>query len=361
MSWEKLRQTIAVEAARLLVQRKAADLYSARKQAARNLTRKRLKPQELPSNSEIQAQLFEQSGVFREEREISRRLEIRLAALELMERLSAFPVRVTGDVLEEQISTGAEISLLLLAEKMFHVEHSLAGLALQCRHQTQETLGQVQLLGTLRGFHRFPVQIQVFDSEGLAPWHEDDPYTWDVAQLREILKTATPSNYDDTEPELDEEEYHPELFEVLRMYLQSLEKVRMNVKAHPEGDALYHSLQVFERGRQVRPYDEEFLLACLVHDVGYGLDRRNPQTALEYALRDLVTPRTWFLLEHQAEGHGYLTTGKMRRGCGKSEHREDLILLARCDLEGRLRGGEAPSLEEALEYLEELPHAWDDE
>ena len=37
-------------------------------------------------------------------------------------------------------------------------------------------------------------------------------------------------------------------------------------------DALYHSLQVFELAREERPYDEEFLLAALLHDVGKAID-----------------------------------------------------------------------------------------
>ena len=40
---------------------------------------------------------------------------------------------------------------------------------------------------------------------------------------------------------------------------------------HPKGDALYHSLQVYDLACDEMPYDEEFLLAALLHDVGKGL------------------------------------------------------------------------------------------
>ena len=56
------------------------------------------------------------------------------------------------------------------------------------------------------------------------------------------------------------------------MLLQPLEGVKQSPKHHPEGDALYHSLQVFELARDERPYDEEFLLAALLHDVGKAID-----------------------------------------------------------------------------------------
>jgi HD superfamily phosphodiesterase len=48
--------------------------------------------------------------------------------------------------------------------------------------------------------------------------------------------------------------------------------VKQNPVYHPEGDALYHSLQVFELARQQVPWDEEFLLAALLHDVGKAID-----------------------------------------------------------------------------------------
>ena len=40
---------------------------------------------------------------------------------------------------------------------------------------------------------------------------------------------------------------------------------------HPEGDALYHSLQVFDLACEESPYDEDFLLAALLHDVGKAM------------------------------------------------------------------------------------------
>ena len=64
-------------------------------------------------------------------------------------------------------------------------------------------------------------------------------------------------------------------WQMYRMLLLPLEQVHGSPVYHPEGDVLYHSLQVFELARDHRPYDEEFLLAALLHDVGKGLDRSN--------------------------------------------------------------------------------------
>src|SRR5262249_8920439 len=90
-------------------------------------------------------------------------------------------------------------------------------------------------------------------------------------------------------------------FHVYGALLLPLETVQQSPTWPPEGDALYHSLQVFELARDELPYDEEFLLAALLHDIGKGIDADNHVvTALE-ALEGFITERTAWLIEHHME------------------------------------------------------------
>ena len=68
---------------------------------------------------------------------------------------------------------------------------------------------------------------------------------------------------------------------------------------------LYHSLQVFELARDERPYDEEFLLAALLHDVGKGIDPPDHVAAGLEALEGLITERTAFFIEHHMDALAY--------------------------------------------------------
>ena len=90
-------------------------------------------------------------------------------------------------------------------------------------------------------------------------------------------------------------------FRTYELLLAPLEDVMQSPENHPEGDVLYHSLQVFELARQKLPYDEEFLLAALLHDVGKAIDRRDHVAAGLEALSDAVSPRTAWLIEHHVE------------------------------------------------------------
>jgi predicted HD phosphohydrolase len=151
-------------------------------------------------------------------------------------------------------------------------------------------------------------------------------------------------------------------FQVYQSLLLPLEQVRENVQTHPEGDALYHSLQVFSLARDEIPYDEEFLLAALLHDVGKGIDRQDHVTAGLDALEGFITERTAWLIASHSQGHAVLdgTIGvRARRRLEACESYDELMLLARCDRRGRKRGVPVPDVADALAYVRELDSCWE--
>jgi HD domain len=182
------------------------------------------------------------------------------------------------------------------------------------------------------------------------------------------IRANRPDEDDETEddqPEPDDDEEHVALsqsldrFAVYRLRLAPLEAVKQNPKLHPEGDALYHSLQVFHLAREARPYDEEFLLAALLHDVGKAIDPRDHVGAGVEALRGAVTERTLWLIEHHmdlGENHGRTLNARQRRELDASEFLEDLKLLREIDDAGRATGVVVEHLDEALEYIKGLEH-----
>lgn len=151
---------------------------------------------------------------------------------------------------------------------------------------------------------------------------------------------------------------HLDRFSIYRMRLVPLEQVKQDPRRHPEGDALYHSLQVFERAKEVRPYDEEFLLAALLHDVGKAIDPREHVAMALEALRGTITERTAWLIEHQHDlverpGRSPITP-RQKQELIESGHYEDLVLLRELDEAGRAVGVPVASIDESLAYLRGL-------
>ncbi len=187
-------------------------------------------------------------------------------------------------------------------------------------------------------------------------------------QVVVIWKMRANQDEDDVEPdqpEPDDEVDHVPLaekldrFAVYRLRLAPLETVKQNPRLHPEGDALYHSLQVFHLARDARPYDEEFLLAALLHDVGKAIDPRDHVATAVEALRGAVTERTLWLIEHQmdlAADRERPLNARQRRELDESEYLEDLKLLRELDDAGRTPGVVVENLDDALAYLRGLEH-----
>jgi HD domain len=152
---------------------------------------------------------------------------------------------------------------------------------------------------------------------------------------------------------------HLDRFAIYKMRLEPLELVKQNPKQHPEGDALFHSLQVFHLAREIRPYDEEFLLAALLHDVGLAIDPQNHVAAGVDALRGAVTERTLWLIEHHTDlspRRERALSARLKRELGESEFAEDLRLLREIDDAGRIAGQPVDTLEQVIDYLKGLEH-----
>ena len=150
---------------------------------------------------------------------------------------------------------------------------------------------------------------------------------------------------------------HLDRFALYRMRLVPLEAIKQNPKYHPEGDALYHSLQVFQLAREARPYDEEFLLAALLHDVGKAIDLQNHAAAGVEALRGSITDRTLWLIEHHSDllpARERSLSARQRRELETSEFLDDLKLLRELDDAGRVPGVAVETLDQVLDYLRGL-------
>jgi hypothetical protein len=143
---------------------------------------------------------------------------------------------------------------------------------------------------------------------------------------------------------------HLDRFAIYKLRLEPLESIKQNPRHHPEGDALYHSLQVFELARQARPYDEEFLLAALLHEVGKAIDPQDPVKAALETLRGTVTERTSRLIQHQSDPPGQ----RDRPAVEASDFRDDLELLRDLDEAGRVPGASVGTIDQALDYLRGL-------
>jgi hypothetical protein len=171
-------------------------------------------------------------------------------------------------------------------------------------------------------------------------------------ELAELLGESTTSSM-----MADQESIEHDRFLVFQMLLEPLEQIRPNSQAHPEGDLLYHSLQVFQLARDASPYDDELLLAALLHDVGRAIDRKRHIEAALDVLGEMVSQRTAWLIEHHAIGRGVLDQSigvRARRRLEASEDFDDLMLLCRADRDGRQRGIVVPDIEEALDCIRAL-------
>jgi predicted nucleotidyltransferase len=362
MADAKLRQAIAFEAARLMYERVESEYFTAKRKAAKRLCRGTVKPQELPSNAEIRELIQVFARTHEGESRTANLKEMRLRALWLMRVLTRFRPRLIGSVMTGHVRKGSDIDLHLFSDHVEPVTAALEEEGLQFDVERKQVVkhGESRVFTHVHVHDTFSFELTVYP-EDKAHYVFKSSITGkpieraSTRELEELIAREHPEvKLDDA---LAEQDAAVDPHQVFRMLLLPLENVKQNPKWHPEGDVLYHLLQVFELARDERPWDEEFLLAALLHDVGKGIDPHDHVAAGLQALDGLITPRTAFFIENHMVAQEYKagTLGHRQRvRLEASDDFDDLMLLRELDDRGRVSGATVGTVDEALNFLREL-------
>ena len=363
MNRSRLRRQIAWEAARLMFDRRESEYYRAKMKAARRVCKGWVKPADLPSNAEIRDEVQNMSRMFDGDLEVANKLkDMRVAALYLMIQLAEFRPRLIGSVLTGHIRRGSDIDLHVFSDGLDAVTGILDYLGLEYETQKKQVTKQGET-NVYRHIHikdNYPFELTVYPTNKSHHVFKSSITGKAIerastAQLRQFLETEYPDI--NLENEIAEFQDKADPYQVYFSLLLPLENVKQNPKYHPEGDALYHSLQVFDLACDELPYDEEFLLAALLHDVGKGIHPYDHvQSGLD-ALDGFITERTHWLIEHHMDAHKLndRTIGaRARKRLEANESYHELVLLGECDRAGRQQGVETSELEGALDYIRDL-------
>jgi len=367
MASEKFRRQIAFEAARLMYERQESEYFRAKLRAAKRICRGWVKPKDLPSNAEIRDQIQQFARLHEGDRRTDNLREMRLEALRLMRLLRPFRPRLIGSTFTGHVRRGSDIDIHVFSDSIDAIESILSeeGIAYTVERKRVKKHGEERIFTHIHIPERFPFELTIYSSN-LAHFVFKSSVTGkaieraSIAELEQFLAKEYPDL--EVEDELAAAEEKIDRFQLYRALLLPLESVEQSRVWHPEGDALYHSLQVFELAREELPYDEEFLLAALLHDIGKGIDPLDHvATALE-ALDGFITPRTAWLIEHHMEAHALRdgTLGaRARRRLEESDDFEELRLLSECDRGGRVCGAQVADLDEALDYCRDLARRYE--
>jgi len=364
MPLSKLRRQIAWEAARLMHTRDVTEYYQAKQKAARYVQRGWVKPSDLPSNAEIREQVQILARLHEDASSANSLQGMRTRALWWMRQLAEFHPKLIGSVLTGGIREGSDIDLHVFTNHPDVLSRLLDDLGAAHEMERKRIVkdGETRVFTHIHVRDEFPLELTVYGTSWLGHRFRSSITgkaierisTNDLEKLIQLEHEVSPDQLDET---LDDMSSRPDRWNVFMSLLLPLENVKENPKYHPEGDALHHSLQVFELAKEESAYDEEFLLAALLHDVGKAIDRQDHVIAGLEALDGFISERTAWLIANHMEAHkvrDHSIGARRKRRLTEHPWFDDLMLLNDCDVGGRVPGAETSSIEEALEYIEQL-------
>jgi len=130
--------------------------------------------------------------------------------------------------------------------------------------------------------------------------------------------------------------------------LLDLEFVEQNPKYHPEGNALFHSLQVFQLSLKLSN-DPEIWAASLFHDIGKAIDGPTHAEIGAELLEGIFNNNIRWLISHHLDL--LIHPAKTKRKLENSRQLKQLTLLRDLDLRGRDPYGEVCSPEFAIDFI----------
>jgi predicted nucleotidyltransferase len=359
----RIRRQIAFLAAQLMYARTESEYFTAKRKAAKQLgVDYRHRPGDLPKNAEIRDQIQAFARMHEGAKRQDNLRDMRIDALRMMRLLARFRPRLIGSVWTGHIRAGSDIDVHVFSDSLALVTDALelAGLPHEVERKRVIKHGEERVFTHIHVEDRHSFELTVYPEDKVA-YNFKSSITGkaiekaSIAQLEAALLAENPGIDLDAESQAVEEQM--DRYELYRLLLQPLEGVKQNPKYHPEGDALYHSLQVFELACDERGYDEEFLLAALLHDVGKAIDPGDHVVAGLLALEGTITERTENLIALHMDAHAYRERkigGRAGERLRSSEDFEDVMLLNELDRRGRVPGAFVREVKEALDFIRAL-------
>lgn len=363
MTDAKLRRAIIVESARLMYSRSESEYYRAKLKAAQRLCQGWVKPSELPTNAEIREEILRLANLYEGPSRFDRLREMRIEAFRMMKILANFRPKIIGSTFTGHIREGSDIDIHIFSATAEAVEARLEaeGFAYELERKRVRKHGEER---TYTHFHlesQFLIELTMYAPDKISYQFKSSitGKAIERATLPEFEQFLAREYPDAFTAEGDgsvsgSPEAGPDRFIVYRSLLVPLAGVTQSREYHPEGDVLYHLLQCYVLAEDALPYDEEFLLAALLHDVGKGIDSNDHVNAGLEALEGFITERTEWLIRHHMDAHQIRDRSigfRLHQRLRDSEDYETLLLLNECDRNGRVPGFRVPDLDDVLEDI----------
>ena len=345
--------------------RDANEYYQAKEKAARRIYRGWIKPADLPSNAEIREQIQILTRLHEgDPSRGGRLLEMRLRATWWLKVLAEYHPCLIGSVLTGSIREGSDIDIHVFAANPHSIAYHLDehGVHYELERKRIVKDGEPRVFTHLHLKDEFPIELTVYHPSLLGHRFRSSITGKPIEkaslpQLERLIMMEHEIDSAEQAARLSAMDVRPDRMIVFLSLLVPLESVMQHPKYHPEGDALFHSMQVYSHAKDAHPYDEEFLLAALLHDVGKAIDPEDHVAAGLEALDGFLSKRSMWLIAHHMETHKIhdRTMGARRRKRLEANALyDDLITLGECDRAGRAPGADVETPEDALDYIEQI-------